>query len=484
MCTISYITVSAQPGANAISYKVLNAPVIDGVANETVWDNAIKYDCSHPFTGEEDGFTGPEDFAGYWKTVWNDSGVFVLIQVTIDDVHYSLWSNGADWQTDVSEVYIDMNIYNLLDGLGPSSEGSGHYYFTGRTTSDSTIHWGSKSFKFTHVNSDATYTQEMFLAWDDLHDENGNILFDPLEVTIGFDVMFTDNDGVENNRGIDPRSRMVWANDGTGFSGSEDWIVMDDAGLLTFKDDIIYDPYLYFDSIPKLKYGVSPYKLHAYTNYGLTVSYKSANDSIALITNDILTIKKGGSCYIYASVLVNGDTLVAKRYLVVDKVPLLTIVNSINRMAGKPDPDFSITYEGFKNGDDESSFDKAPDIISSATIGSPVGKYDLIASNGESDNYYFIYVPGILTIFPEVGISDVNSNKIGIYPNPASNLLTISGLKPGKATVEIYNMQGKLVYSNFNVTKYIDISNLYPSIYLVKVNEKERIVISQVILKK
>lgn len=224
----------AQPSSEATIYKTSTPPTIDGVANDAVWSAAEQHDNASVYNGEADGFTGPEDFASYWKACWNDTGVFVLVNVTADDVHYSLWSNGADWQTDISEVYFDMNSANLADGKGPSTAASGHYQFAGRSTSDSIIKWGTKSWKYTKV-TDPLYVQELYIAWADLADADGNVLASPADVTVGFDVMMADNDGVDNNRGgTDPRSRMVWANDGTGPSTNEDWNNMDDAGKLTF----------------------------------------------------------------------------------------------------------------------------------------------------------------------------------------------------------------------------------------------------------
>ena len=67
-----------------------------------------------------------------------------------------------------------------------------------------------------------------------------------------------------------------------------------------------------------------------------------------------------------------------------------------------------------------------------------------------------------------MGINDFNNMIVNIHPNPATNMLTISGLN-NIDSVKVYSVLGRLEKEAFN-THQIDISNLAPGVYMVKVN--------------
>ena len=67
-----------------------------------------------------------------------------------------------------------------------------------------------------------------------------------------------------------------------------------------------------------------------------------------------------------------------------------------------------------------------------------------------------------------LGLEGVNSALIKIHPNPAINLLTISGLD-NIDSVKVYSVLGRLEKEVFN-TQQIDISDLASGLYLIKVS--------------
>ena len=67
-----------------------------------------------------------------------------------------------------------------------------------------------------------------------------------------------------------------------------------------------------------------------------------------------------------------------------------------------------------------------------------------------------------------LGLEGVNSALIKIHPNPATNLLTISGLD-NIDSVKVYSVLGRLEKEVFN-TQQIDISDLASGLYLIKVS--------------
>ena len=58
------------------------------------------------------------------------------------------------------------------------------------------------------------------------------------------------------------------------------------------------------------------------------------------------------------------------------------------------------TFEGFTNGDTPTSLTTQPTLSTTATVGSPVGTYPIIASAAVDADYTISYVVGTLTITP------------------------------------------------------------------------------------
>jgi len=99
-------------------------------------------------------------------------------------------------------------------------------------------------------------------------------------------------------------------------------------------------------------------------------------------------------------VLVNGK-------LTVTPATLTASVGSYKRGQGEPNPEFVITYEGFKNGEDASVLDVAPTATCEATADSAIGSYEIIVSGGQAKNYVFNYVNGVLDVVETQGIAAV-----------------------------------------------------------------------------
>lgn len=76
------------------------------------------------------------------------------------------------------------------------------------------------------------------------------------------------------------------------------------------------------------------------------------------------------------------------------------------------------------------------------------------------------------TAFLTNGLSELNSEMISVYPNPANGVLTIEKFIDEKLNVEIYNSLGKSVFKGIlEVTKNtIDLSGFSNGIYTIKLN--------------
>jgi len=77
---------------------------------------------------------------------------------------------------------------------------------------------------------------------------------------------------------------------------------------------------------------------------------------------------------------------------------LTVTANDATRSYGEKNPAFSVTYSGFKNGEDESVLTTKPDVTTTADMLSGVGSYSINVGGAEAANYTFRYVSGTLTI--------------------------------------------------------------------------------------
>jgi hypothetical protein len=94
--------------------------------------------------------------------------------------------------------------------------------------------------------------------------------------------------------------------------------------------------------------------------------------------------------------------------LVVLPAPLTVTVADASRIAGEPNPDFTATYNGFVNGDDTSELAGALRFTTSAASTSLPGKYAIVASGLQSQDYAISYVDGTLIVHvPPTGLNAV-----------------------------------------------------------------------------
>ena len=119
----------------------------------------------------------------------------------------------------------------------------------------------------------------------------------------------------------------------------------------------------------------------------------------------------------------------------------------------------------------------------------PYGYFDSYPSNNNASyngswNVYPYFASGNIVITGDGGFtlaidqsllntSDIDASTFSIYPNPASNNLTINSKNDPITQVEIFNVLGQKII-NLNVanttSKSIDISSLNSGLYLVKIN--------------
>ncbi len=82
----------------------------------------------------------------------------------------------------------------------------------------------------------------------------------------------------------------------------------------------------------------------------------------------------------------------------ITKATLTVTANDAIRQVGTPNPAFSATYTGFKNGEGTGVIDTLATVTSSANLSTPAGNAAIIAAGAADDNYNFAYVNGVLTL--------------------------------------------------------------------------------------
>ena len=128
-----------------------------------------------------------------------------------------------------------------------------------------------------------------------------------------------------------------------------------------------------------------------------TILWKSDNEKVAIVSdNGMIIARSAGQCSIIAS---TADNLIqAKCVVTVVKIPLTAHVANTTKVYGDANPEFNITYSGFRDGDSEVSFSVPASISTIVDNSSKVGKYDIVASGAVSDKYEISYIPGTLTV--------------------------------------------------------------------------------------
>jgi hypothetical protein len=101
-----------------------------------------------------------------------------------------------------------------------------------------------------------------------------------------------------------------------------------------------------------------------------------------------------------------------------------------------------------------------------------------------SDNDSFIFQMDSFKVEGTLGINDINSLQMKLYPNPADgNYVTIQTSTYGVKQIEVYNLLGKLLLNTEIKTENLDVSLLNEGVYLIKVSIEGKSKISKLIIK-
>ena len=150
--------------------------------------------------------------------------------------------------------------------------------------------------------------------------------------------------------------------------------------------------------------------------------------------------------------ITNEDVSLVDGVLTITPAPLTITANSYTRKQGEDNPEFELTYKGFRNKEKEDVLLTQPVITCEATKDSPVGEYAIVVSGATAQNYDITFIDGVLTI---EGSSDITP-------------VTLYSSSP----VVLYDLQGRCVNSQSTATS----SHLKKGFYI---NSEKRRVIRQ-----
>jgi hypothetical protein len=170
------------------------------------------------------------------------------------------------------------------------------------------------------------------------------------------------------------------------------------------------------------------------------------------------------------------------RTITFNKAPLTITAEDKNRPQGQANPEFTLAYNGFKNGENSYVLSVLPTIYCAANINSPIGFYDILLSGGSDNNYQYMLINGRLEITATSGIDDVVANQLKIFPNPAKDELFIKSSSRIEK-IELYTLTGALLLSDSNFTGKISLSALPQGVYLLKIFSSEKGVVVEKIIK-
>ena len=112
--------------------------------------------------------------------------------------------------------------------------------------------------------------------------------------------------------------------------------------------------------------------------------------------------------YIYKGSVSKKNLTLINGKMIVKKARLTVGVQDVTITEGDDIPDFTLTYDGWKNNESEATaLIVKPVVTTTATANSTPGVYDITVSGGTATNYDVTYKKGTLTILKKDGTDDI-----------------------------------------------------------------------------
>jgi len=122
---------------------------------------------------------------------------------------------------------------------------------------------------------------------------------------------------------------------------------------------------------------------------------------------------------------------------------LTVVADNKLKLYGAPNPELTVTYSGFVNGEGPANLTTSPAVYTTATTNSPPGQYPITVTGASDPNYIITYFSGDLTITASYNIPNAfTPNNDGI--NDTWHIQFLDNYQ--NCTVSIFNRLGQRVY--------------------------------------
>ena len=180
------------------------------------------------------------------------------------------------------------------------------------------------------------------------------------------------------------------------------------------------------------KYGESNPSQFEYTVEGGSLSGEPSIACVASPTSPVgnydIVINKG--------TVANYNVTFVKGVLTIEKANLTVKADNKEMLIGSQLPEFTATYQGFKNGETPSVLTKMPEFQCSATSQSLAGNYSISVLGAEAQNYEITYESGQLTIVdPPLRVKVKNVEREYGEKNPTFEYVVEGGTLLGQPTI-------------------------------------------------
>ena len=157
---------------------------------------------------------------------------------------------------------------------------------------------------------------------------------------------------------------------------------------------------LSLQTLPTMTYGDEPYALPQTTDQGQSLTWTVADATVATVSNGNLLIVNTGTTTVTATQEgSNAFEPFSKSYtLTIEKAPLTIAAGEYTKKQGEAMPEFTLSYEGFKNDETADVLTKQPVVSCSATVESAPGEYPVTVTGAEAQNYLISYTYGKLIV--------------------------------------------------------------------------------------
>ncbi len=204
---------------------------IDGVGDETTWENATAYEVKN-FLGDapEDEF----DFSATFKIAWNDTAIFFLVSANDFDIYPEdkWWADGMEFYFQFGDYGDQATGSDIFDDR-PNGFFQVPFRLNNKPATGSYLPDSTRNHAVTIIDEGAgTWITEGYMAWGQFNDNNEDPITPAADYTFKFDVNVGDNDigeGSGANNNYWSSTTHLWVGD------------YSTAGIATLSDEVL-DP--------------------------------------------------------------------------------------------------------------------------------------------------------------------------------------------------------------------------------------------------